>query len=376
MQITEELAKPICERLMSLLPYNINIMNEKGMIVASGDTSRVGQRHDGAIQVLLMEREIFLNEQEAVMLSGTKPGVNLPISFAQKTVGVVGITGNPDDVYSYAHLIKMTVEILLEQMNIRSQMYYRQNALRDWIHQLTDKEPLNIKYLQSLADTLHIDLHKARTVFVIQLIHRSNKQQGYPIWDDFMMQLIRNQFAEDAICGELHTNMLFLAITTHQHEHIHTVAQRIRTTFSYHKIQIRIGIGKKQIGIDGYRSSCIQAKQSLRLQELLKTNQPMYIEDWGLIRLIEAIPLTLRHDFLMTYLPLCSQINEENWHTLEVFFGANLSIKEASKKLHIHRNTLLYRLDRLYEILKLNPRNFTDAVILQVLILCRKCTPD
>lgn len=370
MRITAELAKPIGERLMSLLPYNINIMNERGKIVASGDKERLGQQHDGAIQVLLTKREVVLSEEDVAHLAGTKAGVNLPIAFENQIIGVVGITGKPQEVYHYAHLVKMTIEVLLEQVNIRSQLHYRQNALRTWVTELVQQEPLNDSRLQSLAESLEIETGQARTFVLIQVI-----QPTTFTWDELEIQALQNHLQGDVICSSIHSDLLFLA-TTQEYKELFPAIQRILSSYQRRQIELRMGVGKQQSGLSGYRSSYLQAQQSLQLQKILKVPDPIYIEDWGLLRFIDAIPIAIRKEFLATYLPQSLQMDENYWLTLQTFLESNRNVTESCKKLHIHRNTLIYRLQRIHEIIGLNPREFQDAVFLHVLLLCQKCTPQ
>ena len=52
MKITHKLAQDIVDKTMSILEKNINIMDEKGVIIGSGDKSRLNQYHEGAAQVI------------------------------------------------------------------------------------------------------------------------------------------------------------------------------------------------------------------------------------------------------------------------------------------------------------------------------------
>ncbi|HUC93455.1 MAG TPA: sugar diacid recognition domain-containing protein [Paenibacillus sp.] len=92
MKITRELAQPIVMQIMALLNYNINIMDENGVIVASGDSTRLNQTHEGALKFLKSKKEVILSVKDSARLSGTRPGINLPIEFQGDLAGVVGIT--------------------------------------------------------------------------------------------------------------------------------------------------------------------------------------------------------------------------------------------------------------------------------------------
>lgn len=50
--LSRELAQNISKKMMEVIPYNVNIMNEKGVIIGSGDKNRIGNIHKGAVETL------------------------------------------------------------------------------------------------------------------------------------------------------------------------------------------------------------------------------------------------------------------------------------------------------------------------------------
>ena len=58
--------------------------------------------------------------------------------------------------------------------------------------------------------------------------------------------------------------------------------------------------------------------------------------------------------------------------TVEVFFDKNMSLTQTSKELKIHRNTLLYRLEKIKKVTGLDPRKFNDAMELKVALILNK----
>ncbi|WP_312117148.1 PucR family transcriptional regulator [Brevibacillus reuszeri] len=66
------------------------------------------------------------------------------------------------------------------------------------------------------------------------------------------------------------------------------------------------------------------------------------------------------------------QLNAEQVETLETLFSRQLNVSDTARQLFLHRNTLLYRLDKLTEQTGLDPRMFSDAVLLQLYLLFRQ----
>ena len=64
--------------------------------------------------------------------------------------------------------------------------------------------------------------------------------------------------------------------------------------------------------------------------------------------------------------------NEEMIHTIETFFDNSLNLSETARKLYIHRNTLVYRLEKVQHAIGLDLRNFDDAVTFKMMMLLGK----
>jgi carbohydrate diacid regulator len=66
------------------------------------------------------------------------------------------------------------------------------------------------------------------------------------------------------------------------------------------------------------------------------------------------------------------QFDDETLATVNKFFENNLNVSETSRQLYIHRNTLVYRLDKLYKMTNLDLRNFDDAIIFKIMLMVSK----
>ena len=97
MKITYLNSQEIAERIGKILNKPVNIMDENGRIVASTDVSRIGDIHTGAKELIeknAYEIDIYPGDD----LEGSKNGINVPIHIGGKTIGVIGVTGNPDEL--------------------------------------------------------------------------------------------------------------------------------------------------------------------------------------------------------------------------------------------------------------------------------------
>ncbi|TYP69215.1 PucR family transcriptional regulator [Paenibacillus methanolicus] len=91
--------------------------------------------------------------------------------------------------------------------------------------------------------------------------------------------------------------------------------------------------------------------------------------------LLSAIPELQRQRFVEQALKRTDVFLEpEILSTLETFFSLDCNVSETAKKLYIHRNTLLYRLDKLKQETELDVRQFRDAVLVKIVLLLYKVT--
>lgn len=97
-QLSEKQAQEIVDKMMTDIPYNINIMNHEGIIIGSGTRERVGTVHQGAVKALATGTMVEVWQDGRF----EKKGTNEPIVIAGSRVGVIGISGNPDEVRPFA----------------------------------------------------------------------------------------------------------------------------------------------------------------------------------------------------------------------------------------------------------------------------------
>jgi carbohydrate diacid regulator len=114
-ELDHDLAQDIVDRAMAILPCNVNVMDSQGLILGSGEPERINTRHEGAQLVLANGRVVEIDAPTAKHLKGVQPGINLPLMLDQRLIGVLGITGEPEQLRTYAELVRMTAEMLVSQ---------------------------------------------------------------------------------------------------------------------------------------------------------------------------------------------------------------------------------------------------------------------
>ncbi|MBR5120350.1 MAG: helix-turn-helix domain-containing protein, partial [Clostridia bacterium] len=91
-------------------------------------------------------------------------------------------------------------------------------------------------------------------------------------------------------------------------------------------------------------------------------------------RLIYQLPTTLCEMFLQEVFKRGSleSLDRETLQTIQAFFENNLNVSETSRKLFVHRNTLVYRLDKIRKMTGLDLREFEHAITFKVALMVKK----
>ena len=97
-------------------------------------------------------------------------------------------------------------------------------------------------------------------------------------------------------------------------------------------------------------------------------------DNLGIARLIYQLPTTLCDMFLREVFKRGSieSLDHETLFTIQRFFENNLNVSETSRKLFVHRNTLVYRLEKIKKLTGLDLREFDDAIIFKVALMVKK----
>lgn len=343
MEIEDIIAEKIIARTKGLIPYDINVMNKKGIVVASTDASRVGRVHEGASWVIQHQESVTVDQAGTRYLAGAKPGVNLPIEYQGNCIGVVGITGDPEQVCELGALLKMTAELLVEQSREKDAALLlrveKENCLKQLVYGQSDESTLQqrLKELQlhirypALCITIkpknharfyqqHLDLSGALDLSVNGLFFYS-QESGLTL----ILDAKANMDAKIAQLVDLLAQPVSIGVGV-------TVDSLTELAVSY-----ATALAALQFG------SATKANGAATLYSYDHHKEKIIIsslaEGWHLAE------LTKEYRALMAQDP-----NGTLRLTLHTLISSSADMLTCAGKLKIHRNTLRYRLDRIHDI--------------------------
>lgn len=168
MMIDARLATEIVVRTVEVMPFDVNVMDAHGVILASSDAARVGEIHAGAQLALARARAVEIDDAMAANLSGARPGINLPLSVRGKVCGVIGVTGEPDAVRGFGELLRVTAELILEREQLTVELRRNARHREEFVLQLLRRTAAAAE-LEAWADRLGIDMRLAHAAIVCRL---------------------------------------------------------------------------------------------------------------------------------------------------------------------------------------------------------------
>lgn len=136
-----------------------------------------------------------------------------------------------------------------------------------------------------------------------------------------------------------------------------------------------VGIGTQVKGIKDLAKSFKEAQVALEVGKVFDTEKVIVsYENLGIARLIYQLPSTLCEMFLREVFKRGSieSLDHETLFTIQKFFENNLNVSETSRKLFVHRNTLVYRLEKIRKLTGLDLRVFDDAIVFKVALMVKK----
>lgn len=391
-EITHEYAQSIVEKTKNLLGKNINIMNSLGIIVGSKDKSRIDTFHEGAAEVIKTGKEIEITCEQADKLEGVKPGVNLPIYLNDRIIGVVGITGDPDEVRPYGQLLKISVEAMLKQFFLSEQLRMEQNANELYVHDIINGNFEDTNVFLTKGEVLGYDLSLPRLALNIKVNNLVIKEKSKGLYDnqeltaqekrEKILDCIKKVFDNPQHMISHNGSNYYIVFFAPQKIHVETVKQQIKEIadklskkLEKYSVKFCIGVGSYYPGLAGLRKSYKEAVKAIQIVERKSPGQLpqiIFAQDLSLEMMLAAAPDDIVGIFKNQVLTKESAevfLNDKKLlNTLRAFFASNLNISKTAEELNVTRNTVSARLDKIKELTGLTPTDFNDAVKLKVLL--------
>lgn len=349
--ISLDFAQQIVDTIKEICGHNINFIDRNGYILASTDPTRVGSFHEIGSKVSASGQaiEVPISDQ----YTGTRRGINIPIYHNRECVAVVGISGDPEEVRPFCILAQRVTSLLIREQEL-STIFTAQSEQRSYIlNSYLRQEIKNQQYLEELLVQFQVDPHVKKRVVLIRLnTHLSSSEitsVEYGISDLYQQvdaKLYMRQYPND---------LVFVL----DEPHLRLGIRLLREFAQTHQDALRIGMGKATALAD--LSSSYDCAR-IALKAITCQDCPfMLFDDLNLDLVLSSLSWSRKQEFLQKTV---GALNQEDIQLLRRYYRNNMSLSQTATDLYLHKNTIQYKLNRIHQLTRLNPRIFQDAVLL------------
>src|SRR6185436_7091622 len=279
--LTPALAQEIAGETSAIIGLNIIITDADGIVIGSGDQSRVGTFHEASVEV-------------ARRLIGVRPGMTLPIVHEGAAVGTVGITGSPAEARRFGLVVKRQTEILLEEAVLLRTRMTRERVLESLLRDLLTYDADVPADLLTRARDFGFDLGLPRQAIVIEVMAPT----GLGSAGSSALRLVREAFQDpqDLSCG-LSSSMYVVLRSQHDGRPRLGRDDLLDLTGRIHDLvgaTCRVGVGGVAPDERGIATSYSEALMALRVGSSNGLPSPHDIADLRAEQLILSVPPVAR----------------------------------------------------------------------------------
>lgn len=285
----------------------------------------------------------------------------LKVKDEEELIYVLVSIGFGDDAYMIGRVAVAQLERLI--------VAYKEKFDRNNFFQNLLLDNLLLVDVYNRAKKLHIDINVPRVVFMIETEADT---------DSAVNELLKNIFSSqngDYITSvEENKVILIKAMEPGEgHEDImqvaHTIVDMVNTEIM---VNVKVAIGTIIQELKDVSKSYKEAKMALDVGKIFYTeNTISAYTTLGIGRLIYQLPVHLCKMYIEEIFGenIPEELDEETLHTVNKFFENNLNVSETSRQLFLHRNTLVYRIEKLQKSIGLDIRTFEDALTLKIALM-------
>lgn len=370
MKISVNIARTIVREISNTIHQNVNLMDDSGCIIASTNPARIGTFHVGA-QKIIEEQLEYLTINTDEEYEGAKLGINMPIYFGGEIVGVLGISGEWNQIKPYIDLIRKTSETLLMNFYLQKREDEVQKEQKQYMYNLLSENVERLpKDFISMGKLVGIDLSVARRCVCISLKQDSGDCGGEKpqVYLDQMEQILNQLWGyseQSLFYREINQLTIFMPVDKKKmiERLIEQLAERVKLPDGMY---LKAGVDEQAFAGMELRQGKNRAQKSLNSAMASSKRNVVYYHELTFGVFVSEITNESKREYVEKIFSGVEESEIPHWmELLETFYSCEGSITRTAEKMFIHKNTLQYQLKKLMSITGYDPRSISNAAIYQ-----------
>ena len=352
--MSNRLFQGIIHQMRDTIDRTIGVVDESSVIIACSELGKIGEVCEEITPEEMASVDVFQTDEYSFKSFGSRP----------RPEYAVFVAGKDPEAQKYVKILAVSLNSIKQYYD---EKYDRGNFIKNVI--LDNILPGDI-YLKS--HELHFDSDVSRVCMLVKIAEK-NDISAYDVLQNLFPDknkdfIININETDIALVKEIKPNI--------DEKDIDKLASSIVDTLSGEfYTHCTVGIGTVVNSIKDLARSFKEAQVALEVGKVFDTEKPIVsYNHLGIARLIYQLPTTLCEMFLKEVFRKGSidSLDHETLFTIQRFFENSLNVSETSRKLFVHRNTLVYRLEKIKKITGLDLREFEDAIVFKVALMVKK----
>lgn len=352
--MSNRLFQSVIHQMKDAVERPIGVIDETGVVIACSELVKIGE-----VRQSIRDEMAYTTD---VLVSG---GCTYrPLTNGAKREYIVFVEGDDADADRISRMLVVTLSNI---KNLYDEKYDKGSFIKNII--LDNILPSDI-YIKSKE--LHFNAEEPRVIFLVKFNDKT---------DILPYEMLQNMFPDKArdyviSVGEMDVVLVKEVKAGTENKDLEKMATNIVDTLSsefYTKVSI--GVSTVVENIKELARAYKEAQIALDVGKVFETEKNVVsYENLGIGRLIYQLPTTLCEMFLQEVFKRGSleSLDRETLMTIQCFFENNLNVSETSRKLFVHRNTLVYRLEKIRKLTGLDLREFEHAITFKVALMVKK----
>lgn len=352
--MSNRLFQGVVHQMRDTIDRVIGVVDDTATVIACSDLSKIGITHEFILLDMADSHDTFVRDGFTY-----KPfGPHIKPDYA------VFVEGTDEQASKYVQILAITFSSIKQYYD---EKYDRNNFIKNVV--LDNILPGDI-YVK--ARELHFNTDVTRVALLIRVLS-TNDVSAYDViqnlFPDKQKDFVFNISESDIVLiKEIKAGI--------ESKDLEKLARSIVDTLSSEfYTRAVVGIGTSVVGVKELARSFKEAQVALEVGKVFDTDKAIVSYDnLGIARLIYQLPTTLCETFLKEVFNRGSieSLDQETLFTIQRFFENNLNVSETSRKLFVHRNTLVYRLEKIKKLTGLDLREFDHAIVFKIALMVKK----
>ena len=354
------IANRLLKELSPLIDAPIMISDHNGFIIAATDKSRMNEFHEGVLTVIRDRTTLYISNTQAQSIQGAREEILTPLSVDDIPLGILGIEGSILQVEPYMKVTTRVAEMLIER-ELMSEDYDPETQLLElFLTELLGGQLMKEAIKQQLEKLKLEDIYDR-----VAMIQLNVKTEAVIIRHLVHIQMIHPKL----IIARWNVNQIVLLIPKVSRGQLQDALLLIHQKLDkLTRSHIKIGVGNSH---PFHLLSRSYKEANIALEVSTKERALVFEEDLKLELLLVESTKKNQEEYITRVLgPIIHE--PELLMNLEIWMNSNQSLKEVAEQLHIHKNTLKYRIKKIEQLLNVNLHSTRDQTALYIALLLHK----